>query len=172
MSAGGARAVTLLLGLAGCVRTEPLEPLAAPGPVDAGPLALPLCPRADAGPVPSGAAAVRAASVIALARLKSSAEECSDLGGAHLTFNPVQVACGPAGARALGPARLGGHGFRDAHPLGSWAVVGVDPSRPVAAGGEPGWCLEGLPAADSTVVGVVWVASEAEGLAWLASLDP
>jgi hypothetical protein len=96
--------------------------------------------------------AIRQACVVAVVRVSRIDEECSGLGGAHVTFAVVELGRG-SGVTTPG---MGGHGYfapaNGPRRVGDYFVAGIDPfgmlrPRP----DNPAWCLVGLPAVDGEV---------------------
>jgi hypothetical protein len=94
--------------------------------------------------------ALARSAMIAVAVLQASQQECSGMGGFHGIFRLIHVARGSG----VSLAHYGGHGFYPAAVprAGEVFVVGVEPSHGPIVLHDPGWCLQGLPAAQGRVV--------------------
>ena len=96
-------------------------------------------------------------------------EECTNLGGAHVTWKLIEP-CLPSGGAAL--VHEGGHGCRlggAPSTPGDFAVIGSVPGAPSPSAAL---CLESAPRASATARLVVPVASRDEGTKLLAAQCP
>jgi hypothetical protein len=91
---------------------------------------------------------LRQACVLAIVRVSRLDEECSGLGGTHVTFTVVEIGRGSA---VTAPTH-GGHGYfapaNGPDQVGELFVAGIDPYGALVDRDNLGWCLVGLPPVD------------------------
>jgi len=122
--------------------------------------------RVEATSQEAALAATRVAAAQALVELTSVVEECSSAGGHHAFFEPVG-----APPRRFTIAHLGGHGIRLPLEDGTLSVetrlyvAGLEVhDAPSRLGNAAAWCLDAAPSFDASIVSLVPVRSQKEGL--------
>lgn len=111
----------------------------------------------DVGDVLSRFAAVGRAGVFRVARVD---EECSGLGGAHVTL-AFEEGCRDPG----GPIHVGGHGCSEKWNVGDLVVAAFDDT---AVAPRADWCLDAMPTSVGTARAFVLVSSRDDGVKLLA----
>ena len=110
-------------------------------------------------------AQMRRAKLRVLVKVSAHIEECSSMGGAHVFFVPARE-----GERPFSIAHLGGHGAHILLGKEPLYVASIETHPPGSFGNGRGWCLEEAPSYDGTVLAIVPVRSEDEGLRLLEKL--
>jgi hypothetical protein len=120
------------------------------------------CP--DGGtPDASAEDAIRASCTVAVVQVSRLDEECSGLGGTHVTFTVIAVGRGTP----VTVLSHGGHGYfagtTGPRAVGEYFVVGVDAfGRLIARPDNGGWCITGLPDVDGHAHTLLRASSEAD----------
>ena len=128
------------------------------------------CPEGGT-PDASAEDAIRASCTVALARVSRLDEECSGLGGTHVTFAVIEVGRGAA----VTVLSHGGHGYfagqTGPRAVGEYFVVGVDPLGSLTPRPDNGaWCITGLPAVDGEAHTLLRATSEADARSRMRAL--
>jgi hypothetical protein len=107
--------------------------------------------------------AIRRSCTVAVVRVTRIDDECSGLGGAHVTLELLEI--GRGGPVAL--VHYGGHGYiptsEGPDRVGDVFVAGIDSfAAPRPRVDEPAWCLVGLPAVDGVAHSLIAATSAAD----------
>jgi hypothetical protein len=122
---------------------------------------------ADGGAIDAGVEeAIAASCVVGVIQVISINEECSGAGGAHITFDVIELGRGSGVTRV----RYGGHAYyappEGPDNVGEFFVAGIDPLGALTPQPDnPGWCIVGLPPVDGVVHTLLQASDQADAIA-------